>query len=105
MLSASIGIAFSKGLPPPEGTSLLGTITRIGEDLSSLTVASAGLAWLISEIWRTIMGLAGWIEKKRDDAERRVEERIETRAREIAEERIRMREALEGPRSQEHDSD
>lgn len=95
LLSASIAIVLDKSLPLSEETSRLAAITKIGEELSFLTVSSAGLAWLVSEIWRAIVGLAGWIEKKRDEAERRVEERIESRAQEIAEERLRMREAFE----------
>ena len=57
-----VAIQEAHGAP---GTASWYTIARnIGEGLAPLTVASAGLAFLITELVRALMALASWLEDR-----------------------------------------
>ena len=57
-----VAIQEAHGAP---GTASGFTIARnIAEGLAPLTVASAGLAFLVTELLRSLMALASWIEKR-----------------------------------------
>lgn len=84
-----VAIQEAHGAP---GTASWYTIARnIGEGLAPLTVASAGLAFLLTELVRALMALASWVEK-------RVQKQIEKwdREREEAIEALRAEGRKEG---------
>ena len=57
-----VAIQEAHGVP---GTASWYTIARnIGEGLAPLTVASAGLAFLLTELVRALMALASWLEDR-----------------------------------------
>ena len=66
----------------PETTSPFSIVRNIAEGLAPLTVASAGAAFLVTELLRVTMALASWVEEKVRESRERSREKIREEVRE-----------------------
>lgn len=66
----------------PATASPFSIVRNIAEGLAPLTVASAGAAFLVTELLRVSMALASWVEEKLRESRKRSREKIREEVRE-----------------------